>query len=31
MMLATETSFVPQVDQGAIKLLDRKTWSIIDQ
>ena len=26
-----DLSFPPQVDRGAIKLLDRATWSIIDQ
>ncbi|KAL8663079.1 MAG: hypothetical protein Q9168_008152, partial [Polycauliona sp. 1 TL-2023] len=25
------TSFLPQVEQGTIKLLDQKTWSIIDE
>lgn len=25
------TSFLPQVEQGTVKLLDQKTWSIIDE
>lgn len=25
-----DTTFLPQIDQGSIKLLDHKTWSIID-
>ncbi|MCJ1464049.1 mRNA cleavage and polyadenylation factor subunit [Pseudocyphellaria aurata] len=25
-----DTTFLPQIDQGSIKLLDSKTWSIID-
>ncbi|KAI4268561.1 MAG: hypothetical protein LQ337_007774, partial [Flavoplaca oasis] len=28
---AESTSFLPQVEQGTVKLLDQKTWSIIDE
>ncbi|KAL8766924.1 MAG: hypothetical protein Q9209_006405 [Squamulea sp. 1 TL-2023] len=28
---AESTSFLPQVEQGNVKLLDQKTWSIIDE
>lgn len=29
-LLILDTTFLPQIDQGSIKLLDSKTWSIID-
>lgn len=29
-LLILDTNFLPQIDQGSIKLLDGKTWSIID-
>ncbi|KAG7005916.1 protein CFT1 [Physcia stellaris] len=28
---AEDTSFLPQIEQGSIRLLDRKTWSFIDR
>lgn len=30
-LLVSDQKFLPQIDQGSIKILDRKTWTVFDQ